>query len=106
MKDRKRHDTIPVTFTLTDDDGPVDLSGATVTICLKTGSTIKSSATCAVLAQSTNKGQVKWSPQASEVDTSGAYLVELQAVFADGTKATFPSSGTETLQILDDLDNA
>jgi len=109
MKPRKRHDTAnPVTFTLSDKNGAVDLSTATsVNFIMKGPTTVKVNAACDVdVDQVANKGKCTYTFADADVNTSGNYRVELQVVWGDGTQSTFPSGGYEQITIIEDLDNA
>lgn len=107
MKTRKRHDTgYPITATLKARGAPVNLTGATVSIIMKRGTTVTLNTECEVLDQTSYPGQVRYQFEEADVATSGVYLVEWQVSFTDGSIATFPNSQHEQLRIIDDLDNA
>lgn len=104
MKTRKRHDTAyPITATLGAAGSPVDLTGATVKILVKSNGSLRINAACAVLNQTTNLGQVTYTFLTNDVAVSGTYQVEFEVTFGDGSIATFPNSKYEQLQIMDDL---
>jgi hypothetical protein len=111
LKTRKRHDTgYPPTFTLRDSAGPVNLTAATgaffIMVNAQTGA-IKVNAACVIDPdQVNNTGQVTYNFQAIDVDTTGTYKCEVRVNWNTGTQSTFPSDSYETLQIIDDLDNA
>lgn len=49
---------------------------------------------------------VRYDPTPTDVDTIGAFDVEVEALWADGKKATFPTEGFLQWVIVPDLDNA
>jgi len=104
VKPRKRNDTgNPVTFTLKDKDGVVDLTTAdNVNFVMAGAAGVKVDKPC-VIAIDPATGRVTYTFEAEDVDEAGAYRVELRVDWAGGGRTTFPSSGYETLTIEEDL---
>lgn len=116
METRKRHDTAySPRFRFKDKRGPINLDGATVTFIMTNlaDGSLKAKAACAVDDQSTGdaprsltgKGWCQYNYAPADVDTSGDYLVEVEAKWLSGQKMTGPSYRHNRLTILDDLDD-
>lgn len=108
----KTGDTAPVVqATLLDADSvPVDIAGASVSFIMAAspggGTPVVDAA--AVNAQvdtgvDGSKGKVvyEWAP--ADTATAGAYVVEFEVVFSDGSVQTFPTTGFLDCTIDDDL---
>lgn len=100
-------------MTISDDQGPLDLSTATtITFIARNLQTklLKMQIPCtADVDQVNNKGKcyftaTKWSP--TDVDTSGAYAVEVTITWSNGAKSTHPADADDKLILRDDVDNA
>ena len=93
----------PLEFTCEDADGPVDLSGATLTVRLKsqrTGLSVLTATATMEADQVANKGQgyYNW----SDGDTSGKagdHDAVVHVSFASGRAETFPNRGAFTVHI-------
>lgn len=105
----KRHDTAvsPIIY-LTPPEGVTwDLQAPGTVVRLiarlpEPGSVVKMNGVCVVLEPWT----VRYDPTATDVNTIGAYDVEVQVTRADGKKVTFPTSKFLSWVIEPDLDNA
>lgn len=100
----KHKDRLPkLRATLSDANGPVDLTGATVKVWwrLQSGGTEKSG-TCTIVDAA--NGVVEYAWAAGDTDTAGDYYVEFVATFGIATM-TFPNDGYLTMSILSDLDS-
>lgn len=99
----KAYDTaIIFTATLTSDDEPVTLTGATVRFLLKLGSGSVFSATATIV--SATAGTVSYTPGVGFPTTAGVYDQEWEVVFSNGTILTFPNSRHNKVEIIRDLD--
>jgi hypothetical protein len=96
---KKDNTAIAIAVVLSDANGPVSLTGATVRFRMRAWDGISSPAlgTAKVDAaatpdgdQSANKGKVTYTWQAADVDTPGLYACEWEVTFSGGAKATFP----------------
>ena len=101
----KRGDRLPAyTATLKDANGAVDLTGATsAKFIMREQHTQapKVNATCQITNAS--QGQIKYEWGATDTDTPGTYLVEIEVDFG-GKKMTFPNPGYNIVLIGEDLD--
>jgi hypothetical protein len=91
---------------LEDDNGPVDLAGATITIRLKhTSGTVIGPLPCVAEIVMDEEdpsvviANIKHIWQAGETDVPGVYAVEYPVTYAGGKKETFPSDGGAKLTI-------
>ena len=106
----KRHDTRPfLDVTLKQSDGTaIDLSsvsGVTFTMKDSAANSIKvNRGACSIV--SATAGSVRYSWTSSDTDTAGAYLGEFEIAYANGDKMTVPTSGTLSIVVLEDYDNA
>jgi hypothetical protein len=107
----KRHDTRPfLDVTLKQSDGTaIDLSlsvsGVTFTMKDSAANTIKvNRGVCSIVSAAA--GSVRYSWTSSDTDTAGAYLGEFEIAYSGGDKLTVPTSGTLSIVILEDYDNA
>lgn len=99
----KRNDTLPrIAFTLSDANGPVDLTGAIVKFQMKAvEGGVKIERDCTV--EDAKAGKVSFSWQRPETDTAGSFLAEFEATWPDGSELTFPNDGYITVRIVEDL---
>jgi len=108
----KRNDTAPsLEATLSDDNGAIDLTGASVMFVMKTAPT-RACNTPSVSAFSLKKagvvaddagGVVRYDWEAVDTLTEGNYRGEFEVTFVDGKVWTFPSSGYIPISIQEDL---
>lgn len=90
----------PATFTLSDKNGTVDLTGATVTMKMTNiAGVVKTYSACTVLNQTTNRGQARYDWTAGDVDTVGVFYIKVYVVFSNGKTATWPTKNPESLEI-------
>lgn len=84
-------DTLPVfQFALFDANGPVDLEGAVLYLYFRHVSDIAvQRRTATVVTAEWGRGSYAW--EVGDLTKPGQYLVVVQAVFLDGTTATFPN---------------
>lgn len=106
----KRNDRRPyLDSTLTDANGAVDLSGATVKFFMvdSAGATVVSQTSTGTLVtiQSATAGTVRYAWAAADTSTAGTFKGEWQVTFGDGTQATFPNTEYLTIRIFEDLDS-
>jgi hypothetical protein len=106
----KRGDTLPsVEATLSDQDGAVSLTGATVEMSLYRRPTDPKGTgvlvfTKAAVVVNASTGAVRYDWSAGDTDIAGNYYVEfIMTVVATGKKMTFPSSGFVPVTINPDL---
>jgi hypothetical protein len=111
---KKGNTAIAISTVLSDANGAVSLSGATVRFKMRQWNTVTGpinplnepavprAGTAKVDAaatpdpdQSANKGKVTYAWQAADVDTPGLFACEWEVTFAGGAKATYPRT-TET----------
>jgi hypothetical protein len=101
MRPRKRTDTYPITFQLMSNGVPItDAAGSTITLTLvnkATGAVKISNAACTITDAPT--AACSYAPIAADVDTTGAYNLEIKQIRPDGTIRHFPSSSYEPLYI-------
>lgn len=100
----KKHDTWPpLNATLSDANGPINLTAATtVKLIIKpTGGGSAITGTCAVI--SAPAGTVRYTWATGNTDISGTYSGEFEITWSDGKIGTVPNEGYFTLEILDDL---
>ncbi len=99
----KRNDTARViSDALTLDGAAINLTGATVSLCLRnitTGASFKHAATV------TNAvgGRVEYAMQAADTATAGRFRLEWEIVLSSGAVLTVPDDDYHTLNILEDL---
>lgn len=85
-----------------DDGGPINLTGATVTIDISYASwsyyyspyvRVVTDGPCVVDPdQATNTGYVRWTPQAGDLDIAGNFLYRFRVTYPGGGKATYPAN--------------
>jgi hypothetical protein len=97
----KSNDTaIIFTSTLTKNDVAIDLTGASVLMLLRKGSTSYSLAATIVSAAA---GTVSYTPGTGFPTEAGKYSQEWEITFSGGTKLTCPSGEYNKVIIADDL---
>jgi len=96
-------------FTITDANGPVDLTEAT-TITLIMKSTDISPAVLITLAANpgpdqagAGMGRAFVVPDNDDFSVAGSYSAEAEVLWSDGSEDTFPNGGYRTVQIVADL---
>lgn len=93
---RKKSDTSKLRVTLIDDNGPIDLTGATVTFTMtSTAGTVKvNKQACVVLDQTVtaNRGVVTYAFTSLQTNTTGKYYGEWQVTLSNGEVLTIPSA--------------
>jgi len=92
-----------IAATLKDSAGAVDLTGATVAFAMADAQfrAAKVNAPASVVDAAAGKVSYQWQP--GDLDTAGSYVAEFEVSFADGSVATFPSSGYVHIRIVEDL---
>lgn len=104
MPDRilKQHDLFPsLQATLSDDNGPIDLSTATgVKLLMRTGGTLVSGACTIVDARN---GIVRYDWARGDTDTVGEYNVEFEITWPTALPETVPNDGYNSIEIQADL---
>lgn len=94
----KRNDTSPaVEYALSTDDGPVNLTGATVKFYM--GSVVDASAD----VLNAIGGIVSYQWQVGDTSSYGFFNAEFEVTYSDGTKETFPNNGYISVHISPDL---
>jgi len=94
----KRNDTSPaVEYALSTDDGPVNLTGATVRFYM--GSVVDASAD----VLNATGGIVSYSWATGDTASYGFFNAEFEVTYSDGTKETFPNNGYISVHISPDL---
>lgn len=105
----KRGDTPGIVRgTLSDHDGPVDISTASevrLLIRKRNAPALKVSAVVTNEDDGTPAARGRWSYTwaPADLDTAGTYDVEVQVTWADGDRITFPTHGHNELVIEGDL---
>tara|TARA_R110000868_G_scaffold25149_3_gene98215 strand:+ start:1434 stop:1748 length:315 start_codon:yes stop_codon:yes gene_type:complete len=94
----KQHDTSPaISYILSDQDGPVNLTGASVRFYC--GSVVAEDAD----VTDASGGQVTYEWLPADTAQPGYYRAEFEVVYADGSKETFPNEGYIGVYIEADL---
>lgn len=91
------NDRLPALLTtFEDNNGPIDLTGATVVFYArkKGGTTLIGGTATVATDQVTNKGQVSYSLKASDTLTAGTYFAQWVATIG-GKNVTAPNSGAD-----------
>jgi len=103
----KRHDHgRQMWFTVIDQDGAVDLStAASVTLYLRTGTTLVDLVATKDPDQVANKGRAYVVPTAAETATDDSYDAEVEVIWGDGSKETFPNDSYRSVTIFADLND-
>lgn len=100
----KQHDTWPpMEATLRDANVPIDLTGSSVLMLLKTssGGTLFSR-TCTIVAPGTD-GNVKYDWIPADTANVNAFNMEFEITFPDGKIATIPNVGYYSVEVTADL---
>lgn len=100
MTNRKQGSTYPMTGTLLNGGVAVNLTGSTVTLSMReasTGTLKISNVAVAVLVPTA--GTWSYTPTTNDVNTPGAYQIEMKEVRGDGSIWYYPSTGYEPLII-------
>jgi hypothetical protein len=92
-----------VQATISDSNGPVNLTGATVQFLMTPRGTGTPKVNSAATIVSPTAGTVSYSWSTTDTDTPGAYYAEFRAAMGDGTKCTFPNSTYLAVLILPKL---
>jgi hypothetical protein len=104
--ERKRNDTRkPIRLQLTDADGAVDMTNATSARIHVYREDTRAQKINAAMTFETPRTDawVTYQPTASDMDTAGRYLMEVEVVFSDATELSFPDNGFDVLLVHDDL---
>lgn len=93
----KRGDTaIPLTAILSDNNGPLDLTGITVRFKMRGATLVNTKVDSPAIVdpdQTTNKGKVTYEWVDADVDTPGNFVGEFK-LFSGGKPLTFPNGNT------------
>lgn len=102
----KRHDTYPpLRATLSDVNGPIDLTSAVSVKLIMKGKTSLVTGLCAIVSPSTS-GSIQYNWATNDLSVSDTYNVEFEIGWAGGGIQTVPNSGYSTIEVVDDLENA
>lgn len=98
----KRGDRRPIMeMTLTDEDGPINLTGAvSVLLLMKFGATLVSGA-CNVISPTT--GEITYTWAAGNTATVGDYDAEIEITWATGIVETVPNDTYFSVSVVQDL---
>lgn len=100
----KRGDTLPViAATLADENGPIDLTGATVRFHLRTALTGEIAVDGAATVTDADAGTVEYEWEAGDTAVDGDYRAEWEITFSGGATLTCPNDTDTTLTIYRDL---
>ena len=99
----KQNDTKPLEATLKDEDGPVNLTGATVVFNMWDSVKAVKVSLGAVTTVEPTLGTVKYPFAAIDTDTVGTFRGEFQVTFTDATVVTFPHDSYIAIKIVDDI---
>lgn len=98
----KRNDTKDnLKATLSNDKGPVDLTGSTVNFIMAKHGVVKTKRQADI--QDAINGIVWFVFDDVDTDKTGEYQAEFEVTFSDGRIETFPSDDYITINIIDDL---
>jgi hypothetical protein len=86
----------PLEATLSDDNGPADLTGATVEIVYRCGDTVITGE-CTVVSAEDGTIQYEWAE--GDTDTPGMYAAKFVVTFASGKKQSFPNDSSCSIEI-------
>jgi DUF4097 and DUF4098 domain-containing protein YvlB len=96
----------PLQATLSDENGPLNLTGATVSLDLKAtngGAVLALAGSTTILAPATN-GAVSYQWAVGDTATVGTYSGEFEITWPNGTVTTVPSATYFTVTIVPNLD--
>ena len=97
----KQHDNWPpLDAVLSDADGPMNISGATVKLIL-VGKTVTITGNCSLVSET--GGQVRYTWANGDLAVAGDYNGEFEITFPTGKIETVPNAGYFTLTIKEDL---
>ena len=83
-------DTLPaLEYTIEDEDGTVDLTGATVEIHLRPVDDTTTTTLTATISDAAS-GEIEYEWAAEDTDTAGLYVAEFEVTFDDGSVRTYP----------------
>jgi len=99
----KQNDTKPLEATLRDEDGAIDLTGATVKFNMWNNQKVVKVSLGTVTIVSAPAGSVAYPFMAVDTDTVGTFRAEFQATMPDSTVVTFPHDGYIAIKIVDDI---
>lgn len=99
----KRGDNVPILeATLSDQDGPINLAGASVKFIMKQqGGGAMVSGPCTITAEAA--GRVSYAWVSGDTDTPGTYDLEFQITYGGGGIETVPNEGYKTVEVVPDL---
>lgn len=100
----KQNDTSPsLQATLKDSAlNPVNLLGASVQFHMKSlDGTLKVDASMDVV--DVDSGIIRYDWQSGDTDTVGAYYIEFEVTYADGSVETFPNNGNKVISVVKKL---
>jgi hypothetical protein len=100
----KQHDTWPpMVAVLSDSNAPIDLTGSTIKMLLKTPTGGTSfSRTCTIVAPATD-GRVRYDWISADTAAVNSFNMEFEITFPGGAVATVPNIGYYTIDVLADL---
>lgn len=98
----KQNDTWPpLKATLTDENGPIDLTTATAVRVIMKGTTVTIDGVCTVVSATT--GEVSYTWAAGDTAVNGSYNTEFEINWGSGRIETVPNDSYKTVEIKDDL---
>lgn len=98
----KRNDTRDaIKATLSNESGPVDLTGATVRFLMSKGSTVKVDRQAEI--QDAVNGVVWMVFDQGDTDETGTFKAEFEVTFSDARIETFPNDSFILINIINDL---
>lgn len=93
----------PIVDTLSDTDGSINLTGATVKMLARNSDTGATVINAPATITNAGGGQVSYSLTAADLQTVCVLQFEWQITFGTGEVFTVPSSGYHYISILDDI---
>lgn len=100
----KQHDSgRPVVDTLSDADGPINLTGATVKMLARNSDTGVVVINAAATITNATAGAVSYALTAADLAAAAVLQFEWQIAYADGSIFTVPSNGYHYISILGDV---
>lgn len=100
----KQHDTYPaLTATLSDIVGPINLTGATVKVILKTAGVTPTTITGACTITNATAGAVSYLWVAADTASVNTFQGEFEITFANGRISTVPNDSYFSVDIKADL---